>query len=142
MTWARSGISRPRSFSTARAVGQVVGHGCKVVDAVGEWSDLGVELGFASLLDAGVEVADVGCERDDGFAVDLEHKAEHAVGGWVLRSHVENHGLVGNGVAGVLGVRFFGAFNDVFDVGDEHVGCGEWGHDGRLLLRVVRGSAA
>ena len=55
--------------------------GAEVVDAVGEGDDLLVELGLAGLLDAGVQVADVGREGDDGFAVDLEHEAQDAVGG-------------------------------------------------------------
>ncbi len=76
------------------AVGEVVGHRAEIVDAVGERDDLLVELGLAGLLDAGVQVADVGRERDDGLAIDLEHQAEHAVGRGMLRAHVEDHGVV------------------------------------------------
>jgi len=43
-----------------QGVGGVVGHRADVVDAVGEGGDLGVELGFGGLLDAGVEITDVG----------------------------------------------------------------------------------
>ncbi len=95
--------------------------GAEIVDAVGERDDLLVELGLAGLLDAGVQVADVGGEGDDGLAVDLEHEAQHAVGGGVLRAHVEDHGvLAGAGdVAWCCGVG-----DDVFDAGDDHVGCG------------------
>ena len=66
----------------------------EIVDAVGQGNDLLVELGFAGLFDAGVQVADFGIEADDDFAVDFEHQAQHAVGGRVLRSHVEDHVLV------------------------------------------------
>ena len=41
------------------AVAEIVRHRGEIVDAVGEGNDLLVELGFAGLLDAGVEVADV-----------------------------------------------------------------------------------
>ncbi len=41
-----------------------------------------------------MQEADVGTTRSDGFAVDFEHQAEHAVGGGMLRSHVEDHGAV------------------------------------------------
>ena len=54
--------------------------GREIVDAVGEGDDLLVELGFAGLLDAGVEITYVGGTGDDGFAVDFEHEAEDAVG--------------------------------------------------------------
>ena len=91
---ARSGISRPEQLLDRQAVAEVVGHGAEIVDAVGQRDDLLVELGLAGLLDAGVQVADVGREGDDGFAVDLEHEAQHAVGRRVLRAHVEDHGLV------------------------------------------------
>ncbi len=77
-----------------QAVTEVVGHGAEIIDAVGEGNDLLVELRFAGFFDAGVKVADFGIEADDDFAVDFEHQAQHAVGGRVLRSHVEDHVLV------------------------------------------------
>ena len=46
-----------------QAVRQVVGHRAEIVDAVGQRDDLLVELGLAGLLDAGVQVADVGGQR-------------------------------------------------------------------------------
>jgi hypothetical protein len=85
--------------------------------------DLLVELGFAGLFDAGVQVADVGGEGDDGLAVNLEHEAEHAVCGRVLRPHIDDHGLVGDGVAAVLVA--FGIGDDVFDAGIDLVGSGD-----------------
>ena len=96
-----------------QAVGQVVGHRAEIVDAVGERDDLLVELGLAGLLDAGVQIADVGRERDDGLAVDLEHQAQNAVRGRVLRAHVEDHGVL----AGGGGVAVLGVGDDVFDAG-------------------------
>jgi|GEM_PF-3111493 len=109
----------------SQGVGEVVGHRAEIVDAVGEGSDLGVELGLAGFLDAGVEVADVRSERDDGLAVDFEDKAEDTVGGRMLRAHVEDHGLVGDRVGAVRLVVRGGLLDDVFDAGDEEVFGGE-----------------
>ncbi len=77
-----------------QAVAEVVGHRAEVVDAVGQRNDLLVELGFAGLFDAGVQVADFRIEADNDLAVDFEHEAQHAVGRWMLRPHVEDHVLV------------------------------------------------
>ena len=114
-----------------QGVGGVVGHRTEIVDAVGERRDLGVELGLGGLLDAGVEVADVGGEGDDGLAVDLEDQAEDAVGRRVLRAHVEDHGLGGDGVGAVGVVMGGGLCDDVFYVGDDEVfGVAEAGERG------------
>ncbi len=34
-----------------------------------------------------------GLRLDDGFAVQFQHQAQHAVRGRVLRTHVQDHGL-------------------------------------------------
>ena len=47
-------------FFNRQGVGGVVGHRADVVDAIGHGRDLRVELGFAGLLNAGVEIADIG----------------------------------------------------------------------------------
>ncbi len=77
-----------------QAVTKIVGQRVKIVDAVGERNHLLVELGLAGLLDAGVQVADLGIDADNDFAVDLQHQAQNAVGGRVLRAHVNDHVLV------------------------------------------------
>jgi hypothetical protein len=84
-----------------KTVTEVVGEGAEVVDTIGERDNLLVELRFAGLLDAGVEVSDLGIETNYDFAVDFEYEAEHAVGGRVLRSHIKDHVLV----TGALGSR-------------------------------------
>ena len=112
------GDLQPQQLLDRQAVGEVVGHRAEVVDAVGQRHDLLVELGLAGLLDAGVQIADVGHERDDGFAIDLEHQAKHAVRRRMLRAHVEDHGLVlrrGRCRDGELRVG-----DDVFDAGNDH----------------------
>ena len=53
-----------------------------------------IELGLAGLLDAGVQIADVGHQAQHGFAVDLEHQAQNTVGRRMLRTHVEDHGAI------------------------------------------------
>ena len=108
------------------AVAEVVRHRTEIVDAIGQGDDLLVELGLARLLDAGMEVADVGGAGDDGLAVDLEHKTQDAVGRGVLRSHVEDHGLFRDRIVAVVFAG--GVGDDVFDVRDEHFGCGERSH--------------
>ena len=41
-----------------------------------------------------MQEADVGHQAEHGFAIDLEHQAQHAVGRWMLRPHVQDHGAV------------------------------------------------
>ena len=72
---ALGGISSPSSFLHRQRVAEVVGQRAEVVDAVGERHHLLVELGFAGLLDAGVQVADVRHDAHNGFAVDFEDHA-------------------------------------------------------------------
>ena len=91
---ARSRNLKSQQLLYRQAVGEVVGHGTQIVDAVGKRNDLLVELGLAGLLDAGVQIADVGSESDDGFAIDLNDKAQDAMGRRMLRAHVDDHGLV------------------------------------------------
>ncbi len=43
-----------------------------------------------------------GTALDDGFAVQLQHQAQHAVRGGMLRPHVQDHALV---AAGRLNLR-------------------------------------
>ena len=59
---------------------------------VGRPLDVGELLG--RLLHAGVEVADDRLGAQHGLAVELDHEPEHPVGGRVLRTHVDDHGLV------------------------------------------------
>src|ERR1039458_5113989 len=66
--------------------------------SVGEGNDLLVKLGFAGLLDAGVQVPDVGHHAHDGLAVNLEEQPENAMGRGVLRTHVQDHRLVVGGI--------------------------------------------
>ncbi len=77
-----------------QAVAEIVGHRAEVVDAIGERDDLLVELRLAGLFDAGVQIANLGIEADNDFAVDLEDEAQHAMRGWMLWSHVQDHVLI------------------------------------------------
>jgi hypothetical protein len=68
-----------------------------------------------------VEVADVGGAGDDGLAVDFEDQAQDAVGRRMLRAHVQDHGLRGDGVGAVGVVVRGGLFDYVFYAGDDEV---------------------
>ncbi len=85
---------QPQQLFHCQAVGEIVGHGAQIVDAVGHGHDLLVELGFAGLLDAGMQIPDVGHDAHDGLAVDLEQQPEHTMGRGMLRAHVQDHRLV------------------------------------------------
>ena len=74
-----------------QAVAQIVGKRRQVIHAVGQRDRLLLVLDFEFLLDAGVQEADVGLAGDDGLAIQFHQQAQHAVGGRVLRSHVEDH---------------------------------------------------
>ena len=63
-------------------------------------NDLLIELGLAGFLDAGVQIADLGADADDDFAVDLDDQAQHAVRGRVLRAHVEDHAALAGAFGG------------------------------------------
>ena len=76
-----------------------VAHRRAVVHAVGVGHDAGVVDVLAVLLEAAVEVADVGAGGLDDLAVGAQLHPEHPVGGGVLRPHLEDH------LVGVEGVR-------------------------------------
>ncbi len=59
---------------------------------------------LAELLHPAVEVAQDRVDVDDPLAVDLEHDPQHAVGRWVVRSDVDEHLAVAEGVE--LGLAF------------------------------------
>ena len=97
-----------------QGIGRVIGHRREIVDAVGQRHDLLVKLRLAGLLDARMQIADVRGKRDDGFAVDLDDKAQHTMGRGMLWPHVDDHRLIGgrciSPVAGGVG-------NDIFNAG-------------------------
>ena len=72
-----------------QAVTEIVRHRRKIVDAIGQWDHLLVELRLARLLDAGMQVADIGSESNHGLAIDLQHEPQNAMRRRMLRPHVE-----------------------------------------------------
>ena len=72
---------------------EVIGHGRDVVHAVGVVDEVLVALVFAGLLEAAVQIADVGVDIDDFFAFQLYDETQHAVGAGVVRAHVDDHVL-------------------------------------------------
>jgi hypothetical protein len=72
----------------------------QIIRAVGERDDLVVVPVLPELLEAGVEVPEMGDHPDHGLTVQLDHQSEHAVRGGVLRPDVDEHVLGGD--AGLL----------------------------------------
>ena len=66
----------------------------EVVHAGDVGAALYVRQVLALLLHAGVQVADDRLATQHGFALQLQHQAQHAVGAGVLRPHVDDHGLI------------------------------------------------
>ena len=72
-----------------QAVGVLVAHHRHVVETVHVGQRLDVGLGLGQLLGGAVQQADVRVGALDHFAVELEHQAQHAVRGRVLRPEVQ-----------------------------------------------------
>ena len=86
--------SMPISFSTAVMPGDLVGDRRDVVHAIDD-GDVLVEVEvLAELLEAGMQIADVGHRLDDGFAVQGEDEAQGGMRGRVLRTEVEGPEVV------------------------------------------------
>jgi hypothetical protein len=88
------GNFKVQQFFDGQRITKIVGQRIEVVDAIGQRHNLVIKLGLAGLLDAGVQIADLGIDADNDFAVDLQHQAQHAMGSRVLRPHVDDHVLV------------------------------------------------
>ncbi len=96
-----------------QSIAQVVAHGRDIIHAIGVGGEILVTDRLALLLEAGVEITDVGIRRHDRLAVQFHDHAQDAMGGWVLRPHVEDHVLVGVGLLRRHGRHRFG-FQDLF----------------------------
>src|SRR5690606_443690 len=82
-----------------QAVGGLVEDRRQVVHPGHERRALGPGAELEVLLDAGVQVADDRPHLGDGLALQLQHQAQHPVGGRVLRPHVDDDGLLVDRVA-------------------------------------------
>ena len=85
------------------AVRHLVEQRHQVVRTGAERDPLGPGAVLHVLLDAGVQVADGRPDLGDGLALEGQDQAEHAVGGRVLRSHVDDQPLAGLEVPGLVG---------------------------------------
>src|SRR5687767_10561315 len=83
----------PEETFRAECEGDVVPDRVEVVLAIGPRDDLVVLPVLPDLLEAAVQVADVGNASHDGLAVELEHQPEYAVRRGVLRADVDQHVL-------------------------------------------------
>ena len=77
-----------------------------------------------------MQVADDRLGAQDGFAVQLEHEAQHAMGRRMLRTHVDDHGVV----FGDLGV-------DVVRIDGDPFGQSQYAFFQRQFARVEHGAA-
>ena len=78
-----------QEFFDGQAVGVLVAHHRDVVQPVHVGQRLDVGLGLGELFRRAVQQADVRIGALDDFAVELEHQAQHAVRGRVLRAEVQ-----------------------------------------------------
>ena len=85
------GYFQAEKFFDSKAIDEVISQRVQVIHPIGERDRLGISLVFATLLDTGVEIADIGIGSNDVLAVQFQEDAQHAVSGRVLRSHVEDH---------------------------------------------------
>jgi hypothetical protein len=80
-----------------QAPAQVHGEGRQVIHAVGQGDRLLIVLNFEFLFDAGVQETDVRLAGNNVLAVQFQYQAQHAMGGRVLRPHVEDHAAPAGG---------------------------------------------
>jgi len=84
--------------------GALVGDRRDVIHPIDDGDILVVVEVLAELLEAAVQVADVGHGLDDGLAVEGEDEAQRGVRGWVLRPDIDNKITE---YIGLTGVNFF-----------------------------------
>ena len=95
----------PEQLLDAHAVRGLVEQRREVVHARHERDALGPGAVLAVLLDPGVQVADHRAGLGDGLALQLQHQPQHAVGGRVLRAHVDDDAVVVLGELGAVEER-------------------------------------
>jgi hypothetical protein len=72
-----------------QAIRMLVAHHRDVIQPVHVGQRLEIGLGFGELLGGSVQQADVRIGALDHFAIELQHQAQHAVRGGMLRAEVE-----------------------------------------------------
>jgi hypothetical protein len=108
MYWARSGTSILQQLLDGQAVGLFVGHHRHVVEPVHVGQRLDVGLAFGQFLGGTVQQADMRVGALHHLAVELQHQAQHAVRGRMLRPEIQgvvldlSHGYVSR-AAGAAG---------------------------------------
>ena len=87
--WARSGDLTLQELLDGESEREVVPQGVQVVHAIGDGDALDVLQRLAGLINPRVQVADDGLAATDDLAVEVELKAQDAVGRRVLGTHVD-----------------------------------------------------
>ncbi len=88
---------KSHQFLNRQAIGEVVPEVVEVVHPIGHDQGLLVGLGFHVLLNPGVQEPDIRDAVNNFLAVELEQQPQDTVRTGVLRSHVQQHGLAGEG---------------------------------------------
>ena len=89
MSWARLGTVQPEQLFAGEAEGVLLVHRRDVVEAVEIADGLQVGLVLDQLLGAAMQQADVRIDAVHHLAVQLQHQAQHAVRGRMLRPEVD-----------------------------------------------------
>ena len=89
MSCARLGTWRPSSFSDRQAEGMLLVHRRDVVEPVEIRHRLQIGLMLDQFLGAAMEQPDMRIDALDDLAVELEHQAQHAVRGRMLRPEID-----------------------------------------------------
>ena len=92
----RDVVGDPEQLLDGQAVAGLVEEAGQVVHARDEGRALGPAAVLEVLLDAGVQVADAAAGLLDALPLELEDQPQDAVGGRVLRAHVDHDALVGH----------------------------------------------
>ena len=89
MSWARRGMVMPRSFGR-QTEGVLLVDRRHVIEAVEIRDRLQVSFVLDQLLGAPVQEADMRIDTSHDLAVQLEHEAQHAVRGRMLRAEIDS----------------------------------------------------
>ena len=101
MSWPRLGTAMPEQLLDGEREGMLLVHRRDIVEPVEIRYRLQIGLVLDELLGAAMQKPDMRIDAGHDFAVELEHEAQHAVGGRMLRPEIDGEvARVGFGHAG------------------------------------------
>ena len=83
-------------FFDGAGEGHIVGHGRKIIHAVGERHSFFVAFVLDGFFDAGMQKANIGQTGDDLFAVQFQQQAQYSMRAGMMRAHIKQHGFAGD----------------------------------------------